>query len=190
MSETFRLLIAAVAVVSVAYLVNQFPPLKGSVSKAALAISRRSNISPAISMGIIYFALAALAVGGTLLASGMTSSSAPTSSGSPSPSKSVVIPGNGSLTVEPKQGPAGTSVFVSAQGFAANETVRIEIFNGARIKDFQGPYIVTDARANPGGEISIEATIPDELCCPTGSVRVRATGKMSKTTAESSFTLT
>jgi hypothetical protein len=122
----------------------------------------------------------------------MTSSSAvpPPPADNASPRKPAIEPGSGSLTVEPKQGPAGIVVFVSARGFTANETVRVEIFNGTGIHDFQGPYILTNAQANPVGEISIEATIPGELCCPPGSVRIVATGRMSKTTAESTFTLT
>jgi len=186
--------LAAALTVLVAYLVNQLPPLKGPISAAAKALSKRTKIGPGFCLASIYVVLVAVAVGATLgvsaLASPSTDAAQPPVSPSSSTSTLPVRGGGGSITVEPKQGPAGTSVYIAAKGFAAGEAVRIEIFNGAGIKDFQGPYQLTDVQANVHGEISTEGTIPSELCCPKGSVLVRATGRSSKTTAESRFTLT
>jgi hypothetical protein len=146
------------------------------VRKAALAITV-----------ILAIAVVAVTIRGNKEADTMASNSVPTSTPSPS---TTPVHGTASITVEPRAGHAGITVSISAKGFAANEMVRIEIFNGALIRNFQGPYQITDTQANPVGEISVQGTIPAELCCPKGYVLVRATGRSSKTAGTTQFTLT
>jgi hypothetical protein len=193
------IIIAAFASVLAAYGANQIPPLKKPVARAAVRAEGKTNIRAKWWILGAYTLVVVVAVAATAIVTVANNSASSTenlqetSSVSPSSvtaSSTFAAPGQRrSILITPEEGAAGSSIAISATGFKSGETVRFELFEGANLKTFLGPYMIGDVAAPASGDIRTDGTIPGEICCSGGSIRVRATSRESYVSAEVRFTL-
>ncbi|WP_155368016.1 hypothetical protein [Catellatospora vulcania] len=159
----------------------------------AQSTSRRRATMSAL---MLLIPLAIVAVPAGLMAPSPAVMPSPSWSASPSPSVSSVSAGTArpvgkaQITVNPVEVTAGGAVQVSGNGFDPRETVRVELFNGANLKKFDGPYLLLDAPADDFGRLAtVAVTIPAELCCTGATVRMVLTGRDSHRGTEKLITL-
>lgn len=164
------LLITALAAVVAGYLINQVPPLKVLVTRLANSLAVRTHTGTRGWTAGIYAVVVAIAAGATALVTQLNSSAAPNAP--MQPATGGVSP---TISVEPTQGKPGSTFHASVKGFHAGEVVRLELFRGANLLRFDGPYLLRDIAVPADGDASIDATMPEEICCAGGTVLVRAT---------------
>ena len=84
---------------------------------------------------------------------------------------------------------AGSSLTVNGGNFVPGETVKIELYQGADLTRFDGPYEIGSPEADDRGKISTRVTVHEEICCTGATVRLVVAGSQSHRQAEKIITL-
>lgn len=96
------------------------------------------------------------------------------------PSSTAARPGTARVSFSAREVTPGGSVTVSGSDFQPGEDVRVELFDGAGLQKFDGPYGLGDFPADGDGVLQpVTVTVPDEICCAGATVQMRVTGRSS-----------
>lgn len=96
------------------------------------------------------------------------------------PSTKVTTRSAAEVTLSAEQVEPGSSVTVSGSGFLSGEIVRVELFPGGGLTNFDGPYQLGDFPADVSGVLRpTTVTVHEELCCAGATVQMHVTGRTS-----------
>jgi hypothetical protein len=84
---------------------------------------------------------------------------------------------------------AGGILTVSSDGFIPGEVVKIEVYEGADLTHFDGPYLLGSPSAGVEGKAVSRVTVPKEVCCTGATVRLTVAGEVSHRMAEQLITI-